>query len=174
MTEQTGTEHTPHPMWIAALLLCSLCAVDTTDDRRGDLYAAIARYADPLELRWDSTTTRVAWADLNGDGRDDALVALRGADWCGSGGCTLLVFEAMDEIDADEMGAFRPAAEISLVAGPVHVAPAGGVWSDLIVTGERGARVLRFDGETYPPSPGDGVPLAGPLPPGTTFFADGP
>jgi len=160
-------------MWIAALLLASVCAADTLDDRRADLFAAVASYADPLDLRWDSTSTRVAWADLNGDGRDDALVTMTGADWCGSGGCTLLVFEAMDEIDAEEMGPFRPAAEISLVQGPVHIVRGRGLWSDLIVeTGDQ-TRVLHFNGDTYPPSPRDGDTLRGPMPPGTTLFADG-
>lgn len=160
-------------MWIATLLLASVCLVDSTDDRHDQLLAAVDGYVAPLELNWDPETAEVAWADLNGDGRDDALVTLTGADWCGSGGCTLLVFEAMDEVDAEEWGPYRAAAEISLMVGPVHVVPTRGYWSDLIVEGVDGARVLRFDGETYPPSPIDGEPYRGPIPVGATFFADG-
>lgn len=32
--------------------------------------------------------------DLNQDGIDDAVVLLSGMEWCGSGGCTLLVFRS--------------------------------------------------------------------------------
>lgn len=170
-TVQRGTDTHP-PMWFLALLLSFACVADSTDDRRAEVLEAVARYAEPLELAWDSTATRVAWVDLNGDGRDDALVYMDGPEWCGSGGCTLLAFEAMDEIDAVEMGAYRPAAEISLVHGPVLVAKGRNGWSDLIVESDRGElRVLRFDGETYPLSPADGARLVGAKPPGTVAFA---
>ncbi len=35
----------------------------------------------------------VDYVDLNGDGRLDALLRLRGRDYCGSGGCTALILE---------------------------------------------------------------------------------
>ncbi len=159
-------------MWILSLALVLACAADTTDDRRADLLDAVARYAAPLGLAWDSTATRVAWTDLNGDGRDDALVYLTNADWCGSGGCTVLVYEQLDGIDADEFGRFRVAAEISLVSGPVTVVDGPGYWRDLVVQGDGGPRRLRFDGETYPLSPAGGVRVDGPVK-GTTLFADG-
>ena len=162
-------------MWILAFLLSLVCVADTTDDRRADLYVAITNYVEPLDLHWDSTTVRVAWVDLNGDKLDDALVSLTGPEWCGSGGCTVLVFEAMDAIDAQEMGAYRPAAEISLVHGPILVAPGRGYWADLVVESDAGdLRVLHFDGETYPMSPGSGARLTGAKPKGRTVLADGP
>src|SRR5262245_44169381 len=40
-------------------------------------------------------TFRHALIDLDGDGRPDAIVLLRSQDWCGSGGCTMLVFRGM-------------------------------------------------------------------------------
>ena len=159
-------------MWLLSLLFVLTCAVDTTDDRRADLLDAVADYVAPLGLAWDPAGTHVAWTDLNRDGRDDALVYLTGRDWCGSGGCTVLVFETMDEIDAEEFGTYRPAAEISMVSGPIRAVRSRGYWSDLIVTGEHGPTVLRFDGETYPMSPGDGEPVRGRIPPGKTLFAD--
>src|SRR5690242_756822 len=36
---------------------------------------------------FDSGDRLVALADLDGDERSEALVYLRGSDWCGSGGC---------------------------------------------------------------------------------------
>ena len=160
-------------MWFLTFLLLLSCPADTLDDRRDVLFDAIAGYADPLGLSWDSTEVRVAWVDLNGDQRDDALVALSGQAWCGSGGCTVLVFEAMHGVDAEEFGAYRPAAEISLMHGPIVVAEGDGLWADLVVQGEDGTmRVLRFDGETYPLSPGGAPLLDGAAPAGTTLFAD--
>ena len=160
-------------------LLLSLALVapaDSTDgvNRQSQLMAAVHSYVSPFDASWDSSAVRVAWVDVSGDGRDDALVYLTDGDWCGSGGCTVLVFEAMDEVDAEEMGAFRPAAEISLMHGPIHVAQArSGEWSDLIVEDEQGAVWrLPFNGETYPVSPADGRAVGGATPPGVTLFAD--
>ena len=159
-------------MWFLSLLLTLTCAVDSTDDRSNELYAAIASYVQPLGLRWDSTTSRVAWTDLNRDGIDDAVIYLSGSDWCGSGGCTVLVFEQMDEIDAEEFGRFRPAAEISMVSGPIMVVRTRGYWSDLIVSSENGPRRLRFNGDSYPMSPAAGTRVTGRMPRGTVLFAD--
>lgn len=134
---------------------------------------AVLRYTLPFTAAPDATTWKTRWTDLNGDGVLDALVYIAGPDWCGSGGCTLLVFEAVTGPDADELGAFRPAAEVSLVAGPVLVADAGpDGWRDLVVNAEAGdPRVLRFDGETYPGSPSAGVAVTDP-PPGVLLFAE--
>jgi len=160
-------------MWLFPILLFLACAGDSLDDRHADLYDAVAEYVEPLGLTWDSTAVRVAWVDLNRDGVDDALLYLRGDVWCGSGGCTVLVFEAMDGVDAEEFGAYRPAAEISLMHGSIVVADGEGLWRDLIAEGDDGRfHVLSFDGETYPLSPGGAPFLEGPLPAGTTVFAE--
>lgn len=147
---------------------------DTTDDRQAQLQSAVRAYVEPFDRSWDADRTRVAWVDLNGDRIEDAIVYLEDRDWCGSGGCTVLVFEAMDEIDAAEMGAFRPAAEISLMHGPIHVSRRrSNQWCELVVRDPDGtARVLRYDGETYPTSPTDAPRLRGRWPAGTTLFAD--
>lgn len=162
--------------FLIALLSTLAVPTDSTDgaDRQSELLAAVRSYARPFDADWDSTATHIAWVDLNGDGREDALVSLTDNDWCGSGGCTILVFEAMDEADAEEFGAYRPAAEISRMHGPVHVALAArGAWSDLIVEDATGVmRRLSFDGETYPLSPTAGSVLRGAMPPGVTLFAD--
>ncbi len=169
-----GPDDTPPAVWLLSILLALTCTVDTTDDRRGDLDEAIAGYIEPLGLGWDARSAKVAWVDLNGDGLDDAVISLAGPDWCGSGGCTVLVFEQMDPLDAEEFGRFRPAAEISLVGGPIMVVRGRGYWSDLVVTSPQGPRRLRFDGETYPMSPAGGDRLQGRMPRGTVLFADRP
>lgn len=134
---------------------------------------AVQRYVFPYTTAPDDTSWKTRWTDLNDDALLDALVYVSGPDWCGSGGCTLLVFEAVTGPDADELGAYRPAAEISLVTGPVLVAgPGPDGWRDLVVADDAGAhRILRFDGETYPGSPGAGVAVSD-LPEGDLLFAE--
>lgn len=134
---------------------------------------AVRHYILPFTEAPDDTTWKTRWTDLNGDDLPDALVYVAGPDWCGSGGCTLLVFEAVTGPDADELGPYRPAAEVSLVTGPVLVAdPGPDGWRDLVVHDTGGdLRVLRFDGETYPGSPSAGVAVMD-LPEGDLLFAE--
>lgn len=92
--------------------------------------------------------------DLNGDGRDDALVMfdLPYHHWCGWGGCTMLVMQANG-------AGFSPRGEVTRVRGPVvitHAKTSG--WKDISVraSGTNLADrdvVLRFDGRGYPVNP---------------------
>jgi hypothetical protein len=134
---------------------------------------AVRGYTLPFTTAPNDTVWKARWTDVNGDDLADALVYVAGPDWCGSGGCTLLVFEAVSGPDADELGPFRAAAEVSLVSGPVLVADAGpDGWRDLVVTDMGGdLRVLRFDGETYPGSPDAGVAVNA-RPEGDLIFAE--
>lgn len=91
--------------------------------------------------------------DLNGDGRPEALVYLMGQEFCGTGGCNLLVFQPVND-------GYRLLAEISLVNNPVIVSrQRTRGWNDLIlyVAGggiTRGHYVrLSFDGRRYPANP---------------------
>ncbi len=87
------------------------------------LFTAVQSYIAPFGAPNEDVQVRTEWADLNSDGAQDALVYLESDTWCGSGGCTVLVFEAItDSVEVAEFGAFRPAAEISLMNGPVVVA----------------------------------------------------
>lgn len=161
-----------------ALLLAVLAPVPDsllTEDRQEVLRASVLDYIRPIDPDWESTTMRSEWADLNGDGLNDAVVYLSGRMWCGSGGCTALILEAMPEEDMEEMGAFRPAAEISMMYGPLTVRPnPKSEWSDLIVQAADGTSVaLQFDGETYPLSPSDGIPVTD-SEKGVTLFAELP
>ena len=91
--------------------------------------------------------------DLNGDGRPEVLAYLMGLEFCGTGGCNLLVFQSGDN-------GYRLLAEISLVNNPVVVSrQRTRGWNDLIlyVAGggiTRGHYVrLSFDGRRYPANP---------------------
>ncbi|HEY6618614.1 MAG TPA: hypothetical protein VIY68_03630 [Steroidobacteraceae bacterium] len=44
----------------------------------------------------DDSPFRFALVDLNGDSRADAIVLMSGPRWCGSGGCTMLIFQGVD------------------------------------------------------------------------------
>lgn len=88
---------------------------------------------------------RFALTDLDGDKRDDAVVLLLGPSWCGSGGCTMLVFHATDS-------GYSFISESSAAREPIRVASsASNGWRDLIVESKGlGDVVLKFDGTRYP------------------------
>jgi uncharacterized protein YecT (DUF1311 family) len=96
----------------------------------------------------DSPAFRYAFTDLDGDGRADAVVLLRGRVWCGSGGCNMLVFHGTDS-------GFKFVSSSELVKEPVRVLPEKtSGWKDLIVHLQTGGDVvMRFDGTSYPPDP---------------------
>ncbi|MEM1054678.1 MAG: hypothetical protein AAGI52_04060 [Bacteroidota bacterium] len=83
----------------------------------------------------------------------------RDADWCSTGGCTLVVLEAIPDKDQDELGPFVVAAEVARVDGTVRMLDkTTHGWADLAVTDEEGQSVrLAFTGETYPFSPTGGT-----------------
>jgi hypothetical protein len=138
-TLRSATQAAPSPLAVIA---------DTITEPASALNAAVsdffARTGSPAN--GDFTTARL---DLNGDGREDGLVLLHGADWCGSGGCTLLVFEATAT-------GYRLVSETSMVNGPVVVAPASSNgWRDILVPDPTEDRTvaLKFNGAAYPTEP---------------------
>ena len=108
-----------------------------------------------LESRQVSETPdyRDAHADLDGDGADDLLMLLDGPSWCGSGGCTLLVFHN------DGEDGYRLVTQTSVTHAPIAVSPRRhNGWHDLLVGvgggGTQGGTVaLQFNGEGYPSNP---------------------
>ena len=53
--------------------------------------------------------------DLNGDGIQDGVVVFSSSYWCGTGGCTMLIFEGQQD------KTFRLVSETTLVRPPVTV-----------------------------------------------------
>ena len=88
---------------------------------------------------------RFALIDLNNDTRDEAIVLLEGGEWCGSGGCTMLVFRGDDE------GSLLVSSTTS-ASGAIRVATSRTAgWRDLIVRAERhGDVTMRLGGNGYP------------------------
>ncbi|MFY2510311.1 COG3650 family protein [Vibrio pectenicida] len=105
----------------------------------------------------DPSGTRYRWLtyDLNADGQKELLAQL---DWCGSGGCTLLIFSKINQ-------KWQFNSRITLVQTPLNL----GVkshhdWRDLIMFVSGGGatpnqHTLKFDGSHYPLNPSN-APVA--------------
>ena len=96
---------------------------------------------------------RAANTDLDADGVDDLLMLLDDPNWCGDGGCSLLVFHG----DAD--AGYRLVTQTMVTHAPIAL----GVqrhngWHDLLVGvggdgTQAGTVALQFNGESYPSNP---------------------
>ncbi|WP_394128383.1 COG3650 family protein [Vibrio hepatarius] len=99
----------------------------------------------------DPTGTRYRWLsyDLNGDGNKELITQL---DWCGSGGCTLLIFE-------NHQNSWRFNSRITLVSTPINLGVSTNEgWQDMVFFVSGGGAVpnqhiLKFDGQQYPLNP---------------------
>lgn len=103
--------------------------------------------ADGNEL--EGTKYRWLEYDLNGDGSKELLVQL---NWCGSGGCTMLIFE-------NQQQEWHFNSRITLVRTPMNLGlQATDGWQDLVLfVGGGGAtpnqHVLKFNNGEYPLNP---------------------
>ncbi|MFN3019103.1 COG3650 family protein [Vibrio coralliilyticus] len=99
----------------------------------------------------DPTGTRYRWLtyDLNGDGNKELLAQL---DWCGSGGCTLLIFDNVEQ-------KWQFNSRITLVQTPLNLGTKSHQnWRDLVMFVSGGGAVpnqhtLQFNGTHYPLNP---------------------
>lgn len=112
-----------------------------------ELRKAVERYR--LTKQRSAAAINFAGADLNGDGRPEALVLFSGTDWCVQTGCSLVVFQ-------EEETGYRPVSHITRAQPPVLIGPEANFgWRDLMVrTGGGPAPVktarLGFTGKGYP------------------------
>ncbi|HEX5381967.1 MAG TPA: hypothetical protein VFW61_06980 [Acinetobacter sp.] len=90
-----------------------------------------------------------AFYDLNQDGIQDAVVMLKGANWCGSGGYTVLVFQGMSREK------FQPHSKMTVTDVPIVALNSKTQgWSDLSVYSRgSGQVILKFNGRSYPGNP---------------------
>jgi hypothetical protein len=123
---------------------------ETTRDPKLEL--AISRELG--DSRYSFAYNRVKLRNRN---TPEVLVYLPGRDYCGSGGCTLLIFEVTDE---SRGGDYRLISRISLIRSPIIVSShRTNGWNDLIVLVSGGGRqpgyyaVLSFNGGKYPENP---------------------
>jgi hypothetical protein len=133
---------------IRAASLAFGCAVSLAHAQEPpSLAGAVSAYAKSKGAR-ATPEFRHALIDLSGDRKSDAIVLLGGPDWCGSGGCTMLVLKA------DAFG-YSPVSSSTVTRAPIRVSSEKRKgWRTLIVdTKGRGDVVLRFDGKAYPGNP---------------------
>ncbi len=92
---------------------------------------------------------RHALVELNGDGQPDAIVLLQGTEWCGSGGCTMLVFRGTAN------GGFGFVSRSTITYEPIRLLPERTKgWNTLVVYSKgKGDVLMRFDGTRYPLNP---------------------
>jgi hypothetical protein len=126
-------------------LLRSVAAQTNRDAR---IEAAIRR-----EVGDDSFSYVYNMVNLNNGTAPEVLVYISGPDYCGSGGCTSLVF-------ARRGGDYRLVSRLSLTKIPIVVSShRTNGWKDLIVFVAGGGiqpgyyAVLPFDGKKYPENP---------------------
>jgi hypothetical protein len=91
---------------------------------------------------------RHALTDLDGDGRADAIVLLLGSNWCGSGGCNMLVYRGAQD-------GFTFVSASTITSAPIRVSPERSHgWRTLIVVSKgKGDVLLRFNGTRHPSNP---------------------
>lgn len=150
---------------LALFLVATIPAAraDTQPRLDGTLKAFVQNYVKPSP----DTTLRVSVAtvDLAGDGRKETLVYLSGQDWCGTGGCPLLVL-VRDGLS------FKVMSKTTITRRPIRILPTRSHgWSDLGVTVVGGGIMkayvakLPFTGTGYAPNPTTppASPAKGPL-----------
>lgn len=123
--------------------------IASRDDYDEDVDQALRRYFALHKTATDNTQYRWLKYDLNGDSEPELLVQL---DWCGSGGCTLLVFE-----QKHQQWTFN--SRIALVRTPFQLGQDDSHgWQDLLlpVSGggaEAATHRLQYNGISYPVNP---------------------
>jgi hypothetical protein len=102
---------------------------------------------------YPDSTYVAAFADLNGDGREEAIVSLYSGMFCGSGGCALYIYTPAG-------ASWREVAELTIVNAPVRMlATRSRGWRDLAVVVRGGGMDrpheawIRFNGRTYASNP---------------------
>jgi hypothetical protein len=107
------------------LIAALLAASGPADARTPAVLAAIGKAVHGFA---DDATYSIAYADLNGDKREEAIVFLIDRGWCGTGGCPVFV---MTPAGKD----WRKVAQTTVSRAPVYRLPARhGGWNDLGIT----------------------------------------
>jgi hypothetical protein len=111
------------------------------------LISAVQAYAERKGYH-EQPSFQHALTDLNGDGRADAIVLLQGLTWCGSGGCTMLIFRG-------RKAGFTFVSGSTITRTPIRIsADKTAGWKTLIVFSKgRGDVLMRFNGTRYPLNP---------------------
>lgn len=105
-----------------------------------------ATYPTTMEL---SRTFVYNEIDLNDDGKNEYIVGLIGGEWCGSGGCTMLVLT----------NAFKLNTKMTVVEFPIYIGAPGTAevtkkYSNLYIQNRDGSVAkMAWNGTKYPTNP---------------------
>lgn len=137
---------------LAVIILGAFAAFAAKASPPRSLSAAVREWRPTLPPH----TFRYALVDLNDDGSRDAVVLINDSRYCGSGGCTLLVFRGNGQ---HGHGSFELLSVSTVSREPIAVlGEKRHGWHTLTVTiGGGGIRpcaaIMRFNGQTYPTNP---------------------
>jgi hypothetical protein len=124
-----------------------VCAVDVLAQEPMGLTEAFKQH---LMLKKDEPVPKYQYAltDLDNDGQNDAVILITDNDYCGSGGCNLLIFHRTQK-------GFTFVSESTICKSPIRIMDHLSYgWKSIIVyTGGTGDVVLRFNGKKYPSNP---------------------
>ena len=143
--------------------------VPSSADFNSKVDAAVRNYFFIHQTNPSNNQYRWLTYDLNGDGDEELLVQL---DWCGSGGCTLLVFENHEK-------EWRFNSRMTLVQSPIMLGQqTSHGWRDLIfnVGGggtTPGQHVMQYTGVSYPINPSLAPKASKEQVSGVRLFSDG-
>ncbi|MEL7292001.1 MAG: hypothetical protein AAGJ78_10055 [Pseudomonadota bacterium] len=139
----------PQPESTGSVSVQDANAVPSSAEYNPMVANALAAYFKQTNTPASGTRYRWLVYDLNGDGNNELLVQL---DWCGSGGCTLLIFD-------NQAQTWRFNSRITQVRTPLNLGRNNhNGWQDLVFFVSGGGAIpnqhlLKFDGEQYPLNP---------------------
>lgn len=97
-----------------------------------------------LSLEQDKIRYLTGSTDLNNDGSAEHFVLIQNSYFCGSGGCTAVIFDNSGNI----------ISQMSVVKSPVLLADStSNGWQDFMVWSNGAFRLMAYDGNTYPNNP---------------------
>lgn len=127
-------------MMLIPMLALGACA--TMPDQADILRAAVVEFTEQSAPEY-----RHALMDLNSDGTDDAIVLMQGMEWCGSGGCTMLVLKGEDD-------GYTVTSRSTVTRAPIRASHSlSNGWRDLIVHSDGTEKLLQSGGSGYPLNP---------------------
>jgi hypothetical protein len=144
----------PVAVFTLCLLLVAQATVQAPSAREESLTKFLQSYdGNPVSAAEKTTRYSVAFVDLDDDGTPEALVYLSGPEWCGSGGCSLLILRP-------EGPSWKVITRTTITQLPIRVlSTKTNGWHDITVW-VRGGGIqpghearLRFNGRKYPSNP---------------------